>query len=67
MVSLIYMGKNGGQITLTDVDGTSHQLSTEHVTNILGISWGAFFLSWILNGIYYKVLDIIFSSVIIIH
>ena len=55
IVSLAYMAKNGGQVNMLVVDGSSQLLTTRHVVTILGISWGTFITSWITNAVYYKV------------
>ena len=55
VVSLAYMTKNGGQVNMLVVNGSSQLLTTRHVVTILGISWGAFIISWITNAVYYKV------------
>ena len=55
ILSLVFMSKNEGEVTLLDVDGSKHQLTTHHVTNILLISWSLFLISLICNGIYYVV------------
>ena len=54
VVSLAYMTKNGGQVNMLVVGGSSQVLTTRHVVTILGISWGTFITSWITNAVYYK-------------
>ena len=61
IVSLAYMAKNGGQVNMFVVDGSSQLLTTRHVGTILGISWGTFIISWITNAVYYKVREFINS------
>ena len=49
------MAELGGQITLTSGDGVKHSLTSANLAFIIGLSWGTLILSWILNGVYYKV------------
>ena len=49
------MAELGGQIMLTSGDGVKHILTTTNLNVIIGLSWGSLLLSWILNGVYYKV------------
>ena len=49
------MAELGGQITLTSGDGVKHSLTDTNLNVIIGLSWGSLLLSWILNGVYYKV------------
>ena len=56
IVSLAVMGNHGGAVTMVVIGGTNRQLTSRHVATILGMSWGAFILSWLANGVYYQVL-----------
>ena len=49
------MAELGGQIMLTSGDGVKHILTSANLDFIIGLSWGTLILSWILNGVYYKV------------
>ena len=49
------MAELRGQITLTSGDGVKHSLTDTNLNVIIGLSWGSLLLSWILNGVYYKV------------
>ena len=49
------MAELGGQIMLTSGDGVKHSLTDTNLNVIIGLSWGSLLLSWILNGVYYKV------------
>ena len=49
------MAELGGQIMLTSGDGVKHSLTSANLDFIIGLSWGSLLLSWILNGVYYKV------------
>ena len=55
IASLVYIAKNGGQVNMLVVDGSSQVLTTHHIVTILGISWGTFITSWIANAVYYQV------------
>ena len=52
------MGNHGGEVTMVVIGGTNRQLTSRHVATILGISWGAFILSWLANGVYYQVFSL---------
>ena len=60
------MGNHGGEVTMVVIGGTNRQLTSRHVATILGMSWGAFILSWLANGVYYQVLRRHFTTVKVI-
>jgi len=40
---------------LTSGDGVKYILTSDNLAFIIGLSWGSLLLSWILNGVYYKI------------
>ena len=43
------------EMTLIDVHGNPHIMTQTHVINMIIIGWAAFFSSWIMNILYYKI------------
>ena len=51
-MTLVYVTPD--EMTLIDVHGNPHKLTQKQVTNLIIIGWAAFFSSWIMNILYYK-------------
>ena len=52
MATLAYVTPE--EMTLIDVHGNPHKLTQTQVSSLILIGWVAFFLSWIMNILYYK-------------